>query len=57
MSNDDQKLILSAALMNGLGMHLGAWMARDGEGAGHEPLSIRYPQDRDEIAGHRPNEG
>jgi hypothetical protein len=34
MSNDDQKLILSAALVYGLGLHLGAWMARDGEGAG-----------------------
>jgi FMN-dependent oxidoreductase (nitrilotriacetate monooxygenase family) len=33
MSNDGQQLILSAALMHGLGMHLGAWMARDGEAA------------------------
>jgi hypothetical protein len=31
MSTDDQQLILSAALMHGLGMHLGAWMAREGE--------------------------
>jgi FMN-dependent oxidoreductase (nitrilotriacetate monooxygenase family) len=31
MSTDNQQLILSAALMHGLGMHLGAWMARDGE--------------------------
>ena len=30
MSNDGKKVILSAALMHGLGMHLGAWMARDG---------------------------
>ena len=31
MSTDNQQLILSAALMHGLGMHLGAWMAREGE--------------------------
>jgi hypothetical protein len=41
MSNDDQKLILSAALMHGLGRHLGAWMARDGEASAQEPLSVR----------------
>jgi hypothetical protein len=34
MSNDDRKLILSAVLRHGLGLHLGARLARDGEGAG-----------------------
>ena len=31
MTNEHPQLILSAALMHGLGMHLGAWMARDGD--------------------------
>jgi FMN-dependent oxidoreductase (nitrilotriacetate monooxygenase family) len=31
MGSGNQQLILSAALMHGTGMHLGAWMARDGE--------------------------
>jgi FMN-dependent oxidoreductase (nitrilotriacetate monooxygenase family) len=43
MSNDDQKLILSAALMHGLGMHLGAWMARDGEASDY--LSAAFFKD------------
>ena len=29
--NDNKSMIISAALMHGLGMHLGAWMARDGD--------------------------
>ena len=43
MSNDDQQLILSAALMHGLGMHLGAWMARDGEASDY--LSAAFFKD------------
>jgi FMN-dependent oxidoreductase (nitrilotriacetate monooxygenase family) len=33
MTNEPRQLILSAALMHGLGMHLGAWMAREGDAA------------------------
>src|ERR1700689_5328297 len=43
MSNDGQQLILSAALMHGLGMHLGAWMARDGEASDY--LSAEFFKD------------
>jgi hypothetical protein len=31
MKPQGNSMILTAALMHGLGMHLGAWMARDGE--------------------------
>jgi FMN-dependent oxidoreductase (nitrilotriacetate monooxygenase family) len=43
MSNDGKKVILSAALMHGLGMHLGAWMARDG--AASDYLSAEFFKD------------
>jgi FMN-dependent oxidoreductase (nitrilotriacetate monooxygenase family) len=31
MNTGDRKLIVTAALMHGVGMHLGAWMAREGD--------------------------
>jgi FMN-dependent oxidoreductase (nitrilotriacetate monooxygenase family) len=43
VSDDGQQLILSAALMHGLGMHLGAWMARDGEASDY--LSAEFFKD------------
>jgi len=40
MNTDDPKLIISAALMHGLGMHLGAWMAREGEASDYVSGSL-----------------
>ena len=31
MADNQKKMILTAAIMHGVGMHLGAWMARDGD--------------------------
>jgi FMN-dependent oxidoreductase (nitrilotriacetate monooxygenase family) len=40
MNTDDPQLIISAALMHGLGMHLGAWMAREGEASDYVSGSL-----------------
>src|SRR5262249_26164047 len=40
MKSEGNSMILTAALMHGLGIHLGAWMARDGEASDYVSPSL-----------------